>query len=1145
MRKAWLLWCLCLLPAAVPAQNISSALSGTVQDPSGAVVAGAEVKLTSDDNGFVRTVATNKEGFFSFPDLTPARFTLAVSAAGFRNYRQQGIEMSSGDQRSLGIIRLNIGDVSDTVTVSAEAVAVNLATGEKSGVLVAEELDSLALRGRDIFDAISLMPGVVDTSDGRDAPGPTSIGNIYIAGMRNDQKNMTIDGVTNLDTGSNGSVHSMPSMDSISQVKLLSSNYSAEYGRNSGGTVTVITKGGSRTFHGSGSWYYRHEDLNANDYFSNIAGKGRTPYRYNFAGYTFSGPVPLPGINRRRDKLFFLFSQEYQHKRVAYGTKTVTVPTQAERSGDFTHHYNTNGSVITIQDPLNGKAPFAGNIIPANRITPIGKAILNFFPLPNYTDPAPSRVYQWNYFVSEADAYPSRTESLRLDYSPKPNWQMYLRLNNTADQQHAPYGLWVDGSLNYAITPMVFGQPGRGATLHSTNTLGPTVFNEAILGVSQNTLTYFPEDPGKLDRTRLGIGIPQRSPSLNPLNLIPNMSFGNVQNYANPSLSNGTPYWNRNTIYSLVDNLSKIAGTHTLKAGGYLERTRKVQFADAQTRGTIRFDRDTTNALDANDAYANALLGNYDTYAESTGRPRGDYFFQNVELYLQDTWRARPKLSLDYGVRFYHDAPQYDRQGQLASFSPALYSTANAPVLLRPGFDSNKVKVAVDPRNGNTFPSGLIGSFAPNSGNPADGMYIGGQNGYPAGLYSMAPLAVAPRIGFSWAPSGNRTVIRGGAGIFFDRLEGNPTMSMLSNPPTIYTPTQYYGTIAGILDQVNSGLLAPTGTVYSLGSAGHNPVTYNYSLNVQHQFGRATIAEVSYVGSLSRHQIWQRNINPVPLGANFVSVNPGNKDPTGSGALPANFLRPYQGYGDINLYEFAGTANYNSLQANFSQRMQRGITLGASYTFSKVLDESDSYGGSVDPFYNPRMWNYGPAGFDRTHVFSARYTWILPKPGRALNFRPLRMVADNWEVSGITRLQSGGPITPAYSLVNGVDFTGSSSAGARPIVMDPKAPVESRFGPPGYTAVKAPTLGNVGKGVLRGPGTNNWDLSVYKPLRFTEKVSGQLRFETYNTFNHTQFSSVDNSLKFDAQHNQINPLFMQPTAARPPRRAQIAVRLFF
>ncbi len=400
MRLVCALLC---LPALVAAQNIAAGLSGSVIDPAGSVMPGAQITLTSESQGFVRTSATNNDGFFSFPDLAPSTYTLEIRSGGFKQYRQTGISLGSSEQRTLGQLRLQLGETAESVTVSAEAVAVNLSSGEKAGMLDARELDSLALRGRDIFDAVSLMPGVVDTSDGREAPGPTSIGNIFIAGGRNDQKNMTIDGVTNLDTGSNGSVHQMPSMDAVAELKVLTSAYAAEYGRNSGGTITVITKGGSKQFHGSVGWYYRHENLNANDYFSNIAGRGRTPYRYNITSYTISGPVKVP-IAKLRNRLFFFFSQDFQRQRVAYGTRTVTVPTAAERQGDFSNHRDTNGTLRVIWDPYNDRTPFPGNIIPKDRLTKTGQAILNMFPLPNYTDPNPTRVHQWNYFASEAGA---------------------------------------------------------------------------------------------------------------------------------------------------------------------------------------------------------------------------------------------------------------------------------------------------------------------------------------------------------------------------------------------------------------------------------------------------------------------------------------------------------------------------------------------------------------------------------------------------------------------------------------------------------------------------------------------------------------------------------------------------------------------
>jgi hypothetical protein len=1138
---------LLVLPSLLPAQSVSGALSGTVQDTAGAVMAGVVVRLTGEGNGFVRTATTSGNGFFSFPDLTAATFTLEIDAPGFKAYRQTGIAMSAGEERSLGQIHLDVGAVSERVTVSAEAVAVNLVNGEKSGVLTSDELDHLAVRGRDIFDAIGLLPGVVDTTDGREAPGPTSIGGIYIMGGRNDSKNMTVDGVTNLDTGSNGSVHGMPSMDSVAEVQVLMSAYSAQSGRNPS-SINVITKGGGKDFHGGAAWYFRNEDLNANDFFNNQAGRPRSPYRYNIVNWGINGPLIIPKINRSRRRLFFMVNQEFQEKMQPYGTKTVTVPTALERQGDFSKSYNTNGAPISMKDPLNNGKAFPGNVIPASRLTAVGQAILNIFPLPNFVDPSPSRVYQWNYFSALSGNYPSRSESGRVDYAIKDNWQIYASVFNTADVQHTPYTTWVTGSLNFPLTPIVFGQPGRGASLHSVNTITPSLFNEVTLGVSQNTLTYYPQDPNAVNRTKLGILIPQRNPALNPGDLIPNMSFGGIQNAANPSLSNGTPYFNQNTIFQMSDSLSKVSGSHTSKAGVYFERTQKIQSADAATRGTLSFSADSNNALDSNNAYANALLGNYDSYAEATARPQGNFLFTNLEFFVQDTWRVRHNLSLDYGVRFYHDAPQYDARNQLASFSLAAFDPATAPVLLRPGYYANHVKVAIDPLTGNTYPAGLIGDFVPGVGNPADGDLVGGKNGVPQGLYTTAPISVAPRFGFAWAPfRDNRTVIRGGGGVYFDRIQGNPVMGQISNPPTIFTPTQYYGTFGDIAASVNAGLLSPNGSVTSLSGAGHQQASYQYSFAIQHQIGRSEMFEVSYVGQLGRHLLWQRNLNPVPLGASFLALNPQNHDPTGGAntALPTNFLRPLQGLGDVLLYEFAGTSNYNALLGSFAHRFNHGLNFNLAYTFSKVLDENDSYGNQVDAFVSPRQRNYGPAGYDRRHTFSASFYYTAPKLSSAIQFRPAHWILDRWTLSGVARMSTGGLFTPSYSLVTGLPTTpsGSASETARLDVVNPNAPLTQRFAPPPSGPPVA--LGNLGKNTITAPGVNNWDLSLYKDARFTERVTGQLRIESYNTFNHTQFSGVDQTLRFDTAGRQVNPLFDLPTSARPARRLALGVRLRF
>jgi hypothetical protein len=1152
---------LSLLPALLPAQNTSCSLAGTVQDPAGAVVPGAKVTLTGEGNGFVRTVSTTHEGFFSLPDLTPATFTIVIEAPGFKLYRETGIMISADEHRSLGQVRLQVGQVSDSVTITADAVTVNTENGERAGTLSGEQLDEIALRGRDIFDAISLMPGVIDTSDGRDSPSPTSIGNIYILGGRNDSKNMTVDGVTNLDTGSNTTVHSMPSMDSVAEVKVLMSAYSAENGRNPS-SINVITKGGGTQYHGQVGWYFRNEDLNANNFFSNQAGRPRQEYRYNIGSYYFGGPVPR--VNRNRKKLFFFFNQEYQDQVVSYAVNEKTVPTALERTGDFSKSYNTNGSAITINDPLNGKTAFPGKIIPANRLTPIGQAILNMFPLPNFVDPNLATRYNWNYYVAASEPYNRRTETARIDYSPKQNWQLYLSLSNNADHQNVPYSGgtagWVAGSLNFVMSPITYTQPGRLGTLHSTNAISPTLFNETSFAVSQNTLNYSPEYPDLVDRTKLGITLPQRNPALNPLNLIPDMSFSSIQNYANPSMSDGTPYFNQNTIYSFIDNISKIHGSHVIKAGIYFEKTQKIQSAGPPVRGSISFNNDANNPGDANNSYANALLGNYDSYSEALQRPQSDYRFTNTEWFIQDDWKVKAGLSLSYGLRFYHDPAQYDKRGFISSFSPSAWDPASAPVLLRPAV-VNGTNVAQDPTTGKTYSVGLVGLFVPGVGNPADGQLIGGKNGVPGGLFKTAPLAVAPRFGFAWDPfRDGKTAIRGGGGAYFDRIEGNPTMNLSSNPPAVYSPTTYYGTFSDIAASAASGYLAPTGTVYSLATVPHQQQVYNFNLSIDRRVGSNDVFSLGYTGSLGRHLLWQRNINAVPPGAQFYqTLNPQNKNPQGNSALPTNFLRPYSAYGDVFLYEFANNSNYHGLLAAVQHRLSHGINVKASYTFSKALDTADAYSSSVDPFLNPRSRNYGPAGYDRRQVFTSSFFYNLPKLGQKVGFRPLGWITDNWQLSGVARMLTGAPLTPGYSLVTGLNSpTGTTSDSARLQVIDPTAPLATRFGPPPEPAGQAsltnapwsvaspdPQFGNLGKNTMTGPGTNNWDLSLYRTIPIRERASAMLRLETYNTFNHTQFSGINSTAQFNTAGTQVNTAFLVPNAARPARYVQVAARLWF
>ncbi|MCL5744964.1 MAG: Plug and carboxypeptidase regulatory-like domain-containing protein [Acidobacteria bacterium] len=1124
---------------SAPAQNISCLLSGTVHDPTGAVVPGAEVKLVADATGFVRTTKTNSVGFFVYPDLTASVFSLSVSAPGFKQYAQGGIEIRSGEQRSLGIVRLELGTAADTVTVTAEAAQVMAASGERAGVLQDEELSALAIKSRDIMDAVALLPGVVDTNESRESPSGDSGFGIYISGARENNKNMTIDGISNIDIGDARTLGSVPSMSSVAELKVLMTNYSAESGRNSGGAITVITRGGGKSFHANAGWYHRHEQFTANNYFNNRNKIGRPRYRYNIFDYNLSGPIYIPGkFNADRSKLFFFFSHEIQEQLVARAATTRTVPTPLERNGDFSQTYDVNGRLVPITDALNDQIAFPGNVIPASRINRVGQAMLKLFPEPNFVDPEPARRYQWNHITNPSYPSPRRVETLRTDFSPRENLQMYARVNLNSETQTSYY---LGGPTVPLPTTNSIDRPAWLASLHGTATITPTIFNEFVFGVtSLSGPRWLIDDPASVSRKATGIELPQWYPANNTANIIPAMTFGGVANVAGVTLSYDFPGYTNSVSITLSNNISKIYHTHSIKAGIYFERSRKNRSVGTAKRGVVNMSRDRANPLDSNYAFSNALTGVFQSYTEATAQPWVRLRFTNLEWYLQDDWRVRPRFFLNYGLRVYHDGPQDEEDNEFYVFLPQNWEASAAPTLLRPAYNSAGKKVALDPVTGATFRSNLVGTYALNRGNFANGMTKAGTRGLPNALADMPRTFLGPRLGFAWNVAG-KTVLRGGGGVYFNRSVNSPWTYMGSTPPRVYTPTIYYGTFDTLLQTADQAVVAP-GTVktFLTGPDQKPECAYNASFGVQQSLGPRSSLDVSYVGSFARHLWWVRNINPVPIGAQYLDRHPENRDPTtANSALPPNFLRPFVGYGDITAYEMAGNSNYHSLQASFRQRVKRG-SVTVAYTFARNMGTATNWDTSVSPFFPPTVRNYGRLSYDRNHVFSMSYYYRLPEPGRIFQSRLLGVVTDNWELSGITRISTGAPFTPGISTVDGANLTGTPSEAARPDVANPGAANErDRFGRP------APgTMGNTGSNVLRGPGLNNWDLSVYRRIPLGKEGRYlQLRFETYNTMNHTQFSSVSGTARFDAGGNQVDPLFLTPTAARSARRVQLALRL--
>ncbi len=1130
-----------LVSVSALSQTVSSTLKGTVQDSSGGVIPGALCTLTNTATDSALTVKTAQDGSFQFLDILAGTYNLTVSAPGFKNHEVTGVEVLASEFHSAGNITLQVGQPSDAIFVSAAGAPVQLSSGERSDTITGSQLNDIAVKGRDFVSYLSTLTGIVDTNTSRDAMQRNALSGIHINGGRDTQTLLVVDGMPLIDAGNNGPPQE-PNMDAIAEVRVLSSNYQAEYGRNGGGTVTVISKTGSTKFHGSAYDYYRHEDLNANNFFNNSTGTPRPPYRYRMTGWSLGGPLPSP-VKRDvlKDKLFFFFSQELVGSLVSNATKFQTTPSALERQGDFSQSYNTNGSPIIIKDPLT-KAAFPGNIIPQSRFNPIGTAILNFFPLPNYTDPSPSKRYSYNYRDTYSGGWPRRQNMGRLDANATPTLTFYYRVIDDYSTLLSPWGNWVNGSVNYLVTPIIWDRPARTHTLHATKIFSESLVDEITVGKGFNGVYISPQDPSLVQRSRMG-DPPSlyQSPAGQP-NWLPSISFGGTPaNTINASLANQLPEALPDTAYIVTNNLSKVWRSHQIKTGFYFERNHKQQPAAVSYRGSYSFNNDGNNPGNTGDGFANALVGSIDSYTQATNWPVGSYLFRNAEFYLQDNWRVNRRLTLDYGMRFYHMPATADLNHSAATLDPRYYDPSQAPVLYRSGKDASGAAAAINPITGATAPAVYVGQFVPGVGNTADGARIAGINGYPGGLYTTPALTFGPRFGFAYDLLGDgKTAIRGGFGMFKDRVQGNIIYNASGNAPVTLSPTIYYTNFATLQQGASQGLINAVAGPSSISQVyGNNPLPgiMNFNLGLQHQFG-STIIDVAYVGSLNRHLPLTINLNPIPMFARFLPQNAGLTD---------NFLRPYQGYANVTSTEFIGTSNYNSLQASMRRRLTRGLQFGASYTFSKALGTSSADGDGISSYFSPRFRNYGPLSYNRTQTMSVNYLYDIPGLGHRLRLRPAGWVLDNWQFSGITTFQTGSPFTPGFTTTDGADISGSTDAARINVVSNPYGdiPAGHYFNPAAFARPAKATFGNAGANVLYGPGTENWDLSLTKRFKFSEGRALSIRGEAFNAWNHTQYSSVYSTAQFQPNGAQIDPNFGLPSAARAARNVQLSGRFSF
>lgn len=1125
-------------------QTITGSLTGTVHDSGGLAIAGAEVSIRHTATGVLRQTRTNELGDFFFGSVTPGTYTLAVTQQGFKRLEKTNIVVSSLETVSLGILSLEVGQVTESVTVSAAVAQVQTASAERSGTITSSQVDNVLIRGRNVMSLLQLLPGVVDSGQ------PESISrdwNINVNGNRRNTSSVSLDGMALNAIGNNFNATVSVSQDAVAEVKILLSNYQAEFGRMSGANIQIVTKSGTKDFRGLASYFKRHEQFNANNFFNNMLGQPRPRYRYNTWNYNVGGPVTIPGVfNRNREKLFFFWSQEFWPIRVNRPIAQLTVPTALERQGNFSQSIDLNNRLIVVRDPVT-RNPFPGNIIPASQQNPNGIALLNVFPEPNFFDRTIS-AGRYNYVFIAENETPQRTETLKLDYNLNANNLISGNYTRYDDLQEGAIGIASSGATNWEQLRKRFENRGRSLIGRYQRILSPTSVNELNIGFVKrpaNDVGFERDLPRNL-RSNVGFNVPQFNPAANPLGVIPNATFGGVPQPANLMIEGRFPLVSTHDSMTVTNNFSKSIKSHNLKFGIYWDRIWRNANNPVVFNGQFDFGANVNNPLDTGYAYANAAAGVFNSYSEASNRPFAYFRVSNLEWFAQDSWRATRRLTLDYGLRMAIIYPLYEDNNLVSGFFPERWSAADAPVLLQPARVDGR-RVARDPQTGQVFPTPLIGAMAPGSGNPANGMVVTAQDSsVPRSFLRNRGVHWGPRAGFAWDVFGNsRTAVRGGFGIFYNRQNLDAVLNPFTTmPPLVQTPVVNFSTFSGLGDSI--GLLFPQ-NVLGIDGEGKVPTVMNYSLSVQQNIGFDTVLDVAYVANLGRNLMWQRNLNAIPFGTNF---RPENVDPTTAGnPLPQALLRPLRGFNNVNFREWASSSNYHSLQVQANRRFSRGLQFIGSWTWSKSLDYNSVDLEQVSPLVDVRVWNYGLSTFDRTHVVKLSGVWDIPVARQ--NNVVLRQVVNGWQMSGIITFASGAPLAINYTTTEPIDITGSPTDGARVFLTgNPILPRKERtrlryFNTSVVQLPERGTIGNAAKNNIRGPGINNWDIAFFKNFEIREPLRLQFRCETYNIWNHSQFEGVDTTARFDPQGRQVNNRFGELISARPARILQFALRLYF
>jgi len=1103
------------------AQETTGSISGNVADSNSAVVANAKVIISSSATGFSRTYLSGDQGTYTATLLPPGTYTLTVEAAGFKKYVQDGIQISVNDRRRIDV-GLEAGGVAEVVNVTADQSFIQESPTQQS-LIDGTQIRQLPLNNRHFASLITMSAGVVSSNSSQIGFGGLSVVSISINGGRTSSINWLVDGSRNVDTGSNLTLLTVPSVDAIQEFSVLTSNYAPEFGRNGGGVVNVVTRQGTNDFHGNLYEFLRNDALNARDPFlvTPIPGLGspsnpvfKQPLRYNNYGGTIGGPVFFPAFGEGgprlyngKNRTYFFFSQEFRKFRSA-SIPVGTVATNAQRDGNF-------GSTV-ITDPLTG-LPFANNTIPTERFNPNSVALLAYILPPN------EGTNQFRRITPVAGDF--RQSIFRFDHNFNQNVSLMARYIRDDLSRNDPGGnifqdpfvlTTVGGTLFPNAAAARSSTPGKNFVASLKFGLSPTITNEVAFDYAYNLI----------ESDFLGTATRANTPAFTSLELFqPN--FGPVPGITISNLNGLTfqaPQSIENPSYTFRDNLTWVAGNHTFKFGAFIAKEAKNENAGNATNGIFSF-----NGTRTGHAFADFLLGLPNNYLEDQAEGRVQLRYNSYEFYAQDSWKVTPRLTIDFGARWSIFGNPIELNDFLIAFRPDFFDPTQAVTLTA---------------NGNNIVAG--------SGDRFNGIAFAGDNSpYGRRVQSNEYGTIGPRVGLAYNVFGDsKTIIRGGFGVYYDRtLVGIVEQNAFTNPFFSQRVSRDSTTGSPMsIDDPSGGTpntAIPVIALISTSDPFKPPQTFQYNVAIQRELMSNLFIEVAYVGSQARNLLRQVNVNaPLP------------RFERGGSTTPRNFHRPFIGFANINERRTDADSNYNSGQLTLTRRFTNGLQFGAVYTFSKnITDSSTDRSDTIQDNSNPDA-ERGLSQFDRTHVFTAHFLYDLPfGNGKRFNLgRVGNAILGGFQVAGVYTKQSGTPLTVTQAagtyVRNGVSIATSSdpldtAIAVRPnLICDPNLSGSDRtvtrwfntdcFDPLLTTST---AFGNSGRGIIRGPGISVFDLSLYRTIRFTESFNLQLRAEAFNIFNMVNYGNPNTSLG--------SATFGRITTARDPRIIQFGLKLNF